>query len=291
MSNQVAIQNNKAKTVKTVETLMANNDVKTKFNEVLGKKAPGFIASVISASKNDLKDVEPSSILKSAMTAATLDLPIEQNLGFAYIVPYNKKINGKWIKQAQFQMGTRGYIQLAIRTGQYEILHATEVYEGEIKKIDRLTGEVIFNEDYIDTDNKEIVGYLAHFRLINGFKKTVYMTKEEMEKHAKKYSKSYNNKNPEIVKSSIWTTDFNSMALKTVMKRLLSKYGILSIEMQKAILSDQAIIDENDNLIYADNPTSIEHEINEKANQKIIDAIDAEAVEVEGEVIEEAPPF
>ena len=271
--NQIAKQQKNQ--VKTVETLMSKSDVKSKFTDVLGKKAPGFIASIITASKNNLKDVEPGSILKSAMTAATLDLPIEQNLGFAYLVPYNNKVNGQWIKQAQFQLGYKGYIQLAIRSGQYKTINAIEVYEGEIKKINRLTGEIELNENESEIDRSKVIGYMAYFRLINGFEKSLYMSKEEVEAHAKKYSKVYASG-----KSCLWKTDFDAMAIKTVLKRLISKYGIMSIEMQKAVLSDQAIIDENDNLIYADNP---EHEMEEKANKKTIDmdeVIDAEVEEV-----------
>lgn len=272
--NQIAKQQKNQ--VKTVETLMSKSDVKSKFTDVLGKKAPGFIASIITASKNNLKDVEPGSILKSAMTAATLDLPIEQNLGFAYLVPYNNKVNGQWIKQAQFQLGYKGYIQLAIRSGQYKTINAIEVYEGEIKKINRLTGEIELNENESEIDRSKVIGYMAYFRLINGFEKSLYMSKEEVEAHAKKYSKVYASG-----KSCLWKTDFDAMAIKTVLKRLISKYGIMSIEMQKAVLSDQAIIDENDNLIYADNP---EHEMEEKANKKTIDM--DEVIEVE-EVVEE----
>jgi recombination protein RecT len=274
--NQIAKQQKNQ--VKTVETLMSKSDVKSKFTDVLGKKAPGFIASIITASKNNLKDVEPGSILKSAMTAATLDLPIEQNLGFAYLVPYNNKVNGQWIKQAQFQLGYKGYIQLAIRSGQYKTINAIEVYEGEIKKINRLTGEIELNENESEIDRSKVIGYMAYFRLINGFEKSLYMSKEEVEAHAKKYSKVYASG-----KSCLWKTDFDAMAIKTVLKRLISKYGIMSIEMQKAVLSDQAIIDENDNLIYADNP---EHEMEEKANKKTIDMDEVIDAEVE-EVVEE----
>jgi recombination protein RecT len=275
MANQITTQQNK---VKSVESLMATNEIKSKFNDVLGKKAAGFMASIITASKNNLKGVEPNSILKGAMTAATLDLPIEPNLGFAYLVPYNNKVNGQWVKQAQFQIGYKGCIQLAIRSGQYKTINAIEVYEGEIKKINRLTGEIELNEDENEINRKKVVGYMAYFRLINGFEKSLYMSKEEVEAHAKKYSKVYASG-----KSCLWKTDFDAMAIKTVLKRLISKYGIMSIEMQKAVLSDQAIIDENDNLIYADNP---EHEIEEKANKKTIDMeeiIDAEVEEVVAE--------
>lgn len=274
--NQIAKQQKNQ--VNTVETLMSKSDVKSKFTDVLGKKAPGFIASIITASKNNLKDVEPGSILKSAMTAATLDLPIEQNLGFAYLVPYNNKVNGQWIKQAQFQLGYKGYIQLAIRSGQYKTINAIEVYEGEIKKINRLTGEIELNENESEIDRSKVIGYMAYFRLINGFEKSLYMSREEAEAHAKKYSKVYASG-----KSCLWKTDFDAMAIKTVLKRLISKYGIMSIEMQKAVLSDQAIIDENDNLIYADNP---EHEMEEKANKKTIDMDEVIDAEVE-EVVEE----
>lgn len=287
--NQIAKQQNNQ--VKTVETLIAKSDVKSKFTDVLGKKAPGFIASIITASKNNLKDVEPGSILKSAMTAATLDLPIEQNLGFAYLVPYNNKVNGQWIKQAQFQLGYKGYIQLAIRSGQYKTINAIEVYEGEIKKINRLTGEIELNENESEIDRNKVIGYMAYFRLINGFEKSLYMSKEEAEAHAKKYSKAYAKG-----KDCLWKSDFDAMGIKTILKRLISKYGIMSVEMQKAILTDQAIIDENDNLIYADNPSSINQEIEEKANKKTIDieeaeVIDAEVVEENQKQEEEPCPF
>lgn len=269
MSNQL-----QERRKETVSELITKDAVKVKFNEVLGKKAPGFIASVITASKNNLKDVEPNSILKAAMTAATLDLPVDPNLGFAYMVPYNAKVGSQWVKQAQFQMSAKGYIQLAIRTGQYEILNSSVVYKGEIKKIDRLTGEIIFNEDESEVDSNVVVGYLAHFRLINGFRKTVYMSKEQMEAHGKKYSKNYGNKN------SLWSTDFDSMALKTVMKRLLSKYGILSIEMQTAILNDQAVVDEEGNPRYAD---SAEQEIENNANKTTLDFVETDFTEVSAE--------
>lgn len=147
--------------------------------------------------------------------AASLDLPINQNLGFAYIIPYGN--------EAQFQMGYKGYIQLAMRTGQYQTINAAEVYEGEIVKQNRFTGEYEFGEKTSD----KIVGYIAYFKLVNGFEKYLYMSIEEMQAHAKKFSKNYKGGTDK------WgITDFHSMAIKTVLKRLISKYGILSIEMQ-----------------------------------------------------------
>jgi recombination protein RecT len=158
-----------------------------------------------------------------------MDLPIDKNLGFAYIVPYKG--------QPTFQMGYKGYIQLAMRTGQYKTINACEVYEGEIKSINRFTGEIEFNEG---RTSNTVVGYLAYFKLINGFEKYHYQTLEEIQRHAQKYSQGYG-------KSwSKWTTDFGPMALKTVLKQLLSKYGILSIDMQMGLQADQAHVRETE---------------------------------------------
>lgn len=239
MSNEIVKSNNTG--VASVKGLLSNINYKKRFEEILGKKAAGFMSSIINISNSyTLKEVEPKSIVSSAVVAATLDLPIDPNLGFAYIVPYNDKNKGKI---AQFQMGYKGFIQLAMRSGQYKTLNAIEVYEGDIKHINRLTGEIEFNED--NKTREKIIGYVAYFSLINGFEKSLYMTTDEMEKHAKKYSQTYKSNKDYVVRSSKWTTDFDSMALKTVIKLLLSKYGILSIEMQTAIQTDQSVINNN----------------------------------------------
>lgn len=279
MSNQVA-----KKEQLSVSALVSKEEVKKKFGDVLGKKANGFIASLITASKNDLKDVEPNSVLKSAMTAATLDLPIDKNLGFAYILPYSNRKTG--IKEAQFQLSYKGYIQLAIRSGQYKTINAIEIYENEIARTNRLTGEVEFNTNEDQINKEKVVGYMAYFKLINGFEKAIYMSKEEMESHAKRYSQSYSSKKDWVVKGSLWTTDFDAMALKTILKRLISKYGIMSIEMQTAVLNDQSTIDENNNPVYVDN--QIFEEIEENANKTTIDM--NEVVDTEfNEVTEDGP--
>ncbi len=269
MSNQVAKQQSI-----TVTSLISQEEVIKKFNDVLGKKANGFIASVITASKNDLKGVEPNSVLKAAMTAATLDLPIDKNLGFAYIIPYGN--------DASFQLSYKGYIQLAIRSGQYKTINAIEIYENEIKKINRLTGEIEFNENEEDINREKVVGYMAHFKLLNGFEKTIYMSKNEAEAHAKRYSQSYKSKYPSVVKKSLWTTDFDAMAIKTLLKRLISKYGIMSIDMQTAIIKDNNAEDVE---------KTVSNEIEGNANQTTLDfedAVETEFTEVE-EVIEDAP--
>lgn len=211
---------------------MLSNDIK--FEKMLGKKAAGFISSILNVvSNNDLlAKADPNSIIMSAAVAATLDLPIDPNLGFACIVPYGGK--------AQFQMMYKGFIQLAMRTGQYKTINACEIYEGELESYDRLTGMVKLNYDNKASD--KIIGYVAYFSLINGFEKMKYMTLEEVESHGKTYSKSFSSPNGR------WKKDFNAMALKTVLKLLLSKYGFLSIEMQKAVSLDQGIIKDSETL-------------------------------------------
>lgn len=212
-----AVQTAESQKAVTIQSLVSQDSVKARFEELLGKKAPGFISSLLAVVNNNklLARANPNTIVAAGAMAASLDLPINQNLGFAYIIPYGN--------EAQFQMGYKGYIQLAMRTGQYQTINAAEVYEGEIVKQNRFTGEYEFGEKTSD----KIVGYIAYFKLVNGFEKYLYMSIEEMQAHAKKFSKNYKGGTDK------WgITDFHSMAIKTVLKRLISKYGILSIEMQ-----------------------------------------------------------
>ena len=158
-------------TIPQLKSMLANDNVKARFKEILGKKAPGFISSIVAVANSNtlLQKAEPQSIMNAAVVAATLDLPINPNLGFAYVVPYGN--------QAQFQMGWRGFVQLAMRSGQYKTINVNEIYEGEIKKSNRFTGEYEFGERSSD----KIVGYMAYFSLINGFEKFLYMSKEDCE--------------------------------------------------------------------------------------------------------------
>nr|DAI45059.1 MAG TPA: RecT protein [Caudoviricetes sp.] len=214
---QGAVKTAESQKAVTIQGLVAQEDIKARFEELLGKKAPGFISSLLAVVNNNklLAKANPRTVIAAGAMAASLDLPINQNLGFAYIIPYKD--------EAQFQMGYKGYIQLAMRTGQYQTINAAEVYEGEILKQNRFTGEYEFGEKTSD----KIVGYIAYFKLVNGFEKYLYMSIEEMQAHAKKFSKNYKGGTDK------WgLTDFHSMAIKTVLKRLISKYGILSIEMQ-----------------------------------------------------------
>lgn len=284
MSNQIQTQKNNTK-VAGIKQLLDMDVYKKRINEIMGKKAAPFMASIVNVSNlPGLKEADPNSIISSAIVAATLDLPIDQNLGFAYIVPYNTKEGNSYVKKAQFQMGYRGYIQLAMRTGQYKTINAIEIYKGEIKRVNRLTGEIEFNEDEDLIDRDTVVGYMAYFKLLNGFEKTLYMTKEEMEKHAKKYSQSYSSQKKWVVDSSLWSTDFDGMAIKTVIKRLLSKYGILSVEMQNAITNDQAVMNNEGNPEYIDN--QVREEISQNANKKTIDIPREEVVNADFKEVE-----
>lgn len=230
--NQVAKVNHSAPTARSISEWLDSSNVRQKFLKVLDKEANGFISSLLSLVKADskLQHVNPKTVVAAAMTAATLKLPINPTLGLAYIVPYKG--------EATFQIGYKGLIQLAERTGQYRTINASVVYEGQIKEVDFITGEIERGERSGDL----IVGYVAYIEFLNGFKKTLYMSKEEMEQHARTYSQSYKGGY-----NSVWKTNFDSMAIKTVLKLLISKYGIMSIDMHSsdittAIESDQAVI-------------------------------------------------
>ena len=231
----------------TLQQLLERESIKRRFDELLDKSAPAFISSIISIfnSSKKLQDCSSYSIVSAAGIAAALKLPINPSLGFAYIVPYNG--------QAQFQMGYRGFIQLAMRSGQYRTLNAGAVCEGQIKEIDFLTGEIVKGEKISD----EVVGYVAYMELLNGFNKALYMTIAELTAHAEKFSQSYAYDLKTGRKSSVWTTNFNAMARKTVLKRLLSQYGVMSIDQQSlelatALQADQSVITE-DGFHYVDN--------------------------------------
>ena len=256
-------------TKQSATSLLQREDVKKKFSEILGAKSAGFITSVLSAvnSNHLLKKAVPESVYMSAMMAAALDLPVNPNLGFAYIIPYNNKQkdengNDTWVTSAQFQMGYRGFIQLAQRTGQYKTISAAPVYEGQLISEDPLKG---FEFDWKAKSSDKIIGYAGYFSLINGFEKTLYMTTKELQKHGAKYSKTYSQT------SSKWKTDFDSMALKTVIKLLLSKFAPLSVDspMAKAIVADQAIIKDVETMDVEYTDTSSEDVTETKSEEQI----------------------
>jgi recombination protein RecT len=237
---QVTTTQNKPATIKS---FFEKDSVKNRFKEMLGKRSNQFISSIIQITANNsyLSKADPISVYNSAMMAATLDLPINQNLGFAWVVPYKNKSG---VFEAQFQLGWRGIVQLALRTGQYKAINVIDVYENQFKSFNYLTEELDANFSVQGTG--KIVGYACYLEMISGFQKTTYWTVEQAQSHGRKYSKTFNN--------GPWKTDFDAMAKKTVLKNTISKWGILSIEMQTAIKVDQAILkdDEGNEVEYVD---------------------------------------
>lgn len=243
---------------KTVKSLFARDDVKNKFREMLGKRATSFMTSVlqIAAQNTLLAKADPVSIYQAAAVAATLDLPLNQNLGFAYIVPYNQSFKdekGNWQKKqvAQFQMGYKGFIQLAQRSGQFKSIYASAIYEGQLVAENPLEG---YQFDFTKKSDK-VIGYAAKFKLLNGFEATWYMTNQQLMAHGLKFSQTFKSTDKHVKDKSLWTTDFEGMATKTVIKLLLSKFAPLSVEMQRAVITDQAVVNDADteDVTYIDN--------------------------------------
>jgi recombination protein RecT len=226
-----------ATTQSTLTNFLQGDKIKTKFEELLGKRASSFLTSVLTVinSSDILKNATKESVYTSALMAATLDLPINANLGFAYIVPFNNRKKGT--QEAQFQIGYKGYIQLAQRSGQFKTIAATPIYEGQLLSSNPLEG---FEFDFERKSSDTVIGYAGKFKLLNGFEKTLYMTKEDLEKHGKQYSQTFKKG------FGLWKDNFEAMATKTVLKLLLSKYAPLSIDMQRAIISDSSVIRSDD---------------------------------------------
>ena len=276
MNNQLATQQQNP-----VQAFFFADNVQTELQKILGKNATSFTTSLVQIvqSNKALMSAGPDSVLGAAMTAAVLNLPINNNLGFAYIVPYQtnaldskgNKIalldeQGRQIKkdgynqyvketQAQFQIGYKGFIQLAQRTGQFRRINASAIYEGDSEQdvYERLTS-------FIPKSTKgKVIGYIAYFELLNGFQAHYSMSAEDMEKHAKKYSQTYKN---DKFGSSVWSKNFDEMAKKTVVKMLLSKQAPLSIDSQiaTAVQADQAVIVDGQ-YSYIDNDPSYEPQI------------------------------
>ncbi len=233
--------------VQKLKYVISTDSVQEQFKNALKDGAPLFIASLIDIYNNDkyLQKCAPQAVIMEALKAATLKLPINKNLGFAYIVPYGN--------EPQFQVGYKGYIQLAMRTGQYKFINADLVYDGELKKSDKLTGEIDLSGE---AKSDKVIGYFAYIETVNGFKKTLYWSTQKVTAHAKRYSKSYSKQ------TSAWQTNFDEMALKTLIRNLLSKYGIMSVEMMSAFSSDS-----DERTIEA----QVEDEIHDNANGQIID--------------------
>ena len=291
---------------------MSNDAVKNQINSVVGgKNGTRFISSIVSAVTTNpaLKECENPSILSAALLGESLKLSPSPQLGQFYLVPYVKKIKvldvetgrEEWgeIKQAQFQIGYKGYLQLAIRSGQYKKINVIAIKEGELIKFDPLNEEleVKLIEDEEERENAKTVGYYAMFEYLNGFRKAIYWSRDKMLKHADKYSQAFSkdgytkkvkgkdvkvvsfadyeqgkyNERDEWLYSSFWYKDFDEMAKKTMLRQLISKWGIMSIELQNAIESDMAVIHEDGTKEYVENEEDVieqEEEIKDPFAQK-----------------------
>ena len=252
----------KQKGVDLLKNMLNAESVQAQFKNALGKNSGTFVASVIDLYNGDksLQQCEPKAVVMEALKAAVLHLPINKALGYAFIIPFNNNRKVKYtdeqgyererwekVMEPTFQIGYKGLIQLAMRTGQYRTLNADAVYDGELRKVNKLTGEIAFDGE---RTSDKVIGYFCYFELLNGFSKTLYMTVEQMAAHAKRFSKGL--KKETTVESLIslaalpvsdsnavgWMGNFHGMAIKTVIRNLLSRYGYLSVEMQNAIADD-----------------------------------------------------
>lgn len=249
-------------------TAYLNQDaVKAQINSILGgKRGTAFISSIVSAVQATpaLQECTNPSILSAALLGESLNLSNSPSLGQFWIIPYNNKKKG--VKEAQFQLGANGFKQLAMRTGQYKDIDFIAIHEGEYKGRDKFTGKQVFEflEDDDERDSLPVIGYLAYFELLNGFRKSVYWTKNKMEAHADKYSMAFDLDTYRKIQegkipqkdmwkySSYWYSNFEGMAEKTLIKHLLSKWGILSTELITAIDADTAVIHEDGTKDYVD---------------------------------------
>lgn len=232
VNNQIA----KPKSPINVMSSIVNADATQQIiRNSLKENAGAFTASVLDLYNTDkyLQQCDPRQVMGECLKAVSLKLPISKQLGFAYVIAYKGV--------PQFQIGYKGMIQLCMRTGAYKYLNAGEVYEGELQRIDKLTGEVDLNGEKI---SDKVIGYFAYIETINGFKKALYWTKEKVTQHAARYSQSYKSG------SAIWKDNFNEMAVKTVLRNLLSHYGVMSIELEQALTAD------HDNVTMADQAIS-----------------------------------
>lgn len=304
MNNQIQQNQTGVATSGTVLSSMLNAEsVQAQFRNALGEHKDTFVASIIDLYNADksLATCKTADIVKECLKAATLKLPINKALGFAYVVVYNnsvKNADGSWSKvpTPTFILGYKGYIQMAMRTGQYRTINADVVYDGELVKGNKLTGEI-----RLDGEKKsdKVVGYFCHFELLNGFSKTLYVPVDEMAAYAKKYSPSVGRNTtvqqliekanaPMSDKKQVgWEGNFNDMAIKTVVRRLLSKYGYLSVEMQNAMAGE---------VVAEDQAMEARSTMAENVGAKVIDIDSVEVSEVEQsneqpEVDDDMPPM
>jgi len=270
--------NELAKKQTGIATFLTSDAAKNQIMNIVGEKAtPTFISSVVSAVQTNpaLQECTNKSILSAALLGESLKLPPSPQLGNMYLVPYKNK----GVNEAQFQLGYKGMIQLAIRSGQYRKIVASEIKEGELNGFNPITEEVSLSPimDMSKREKANTIGYYAMIELNNGFRKDMYWSKEKMESHAKKYSAGYRAKKG----YTFWEKDFDAMAKKTMLRQIISKFGVMSVEMQTAYQADMSVVREDGSYDYVDNTIDVQaevvEEINENANQE--EFIDMDVVE------------
>ena len=222
-----------------MNSMLDGEKLRGRFNELLGNRSAQFVSSLVSMvnASPELQQAfyeAPMTVIQAGLKAAAFDLPIDQNLGYAYIVPFkNSKKDGagNWVSkhEATFILGWKGMHQLALRTGAYKTINVVDIRDGELKSYNRLTEEadIDFIEDDDVRESKPIIGYLGYYRLVNGAEKTIYMTIKQIENHEKKFRKGQ-------FMGKGWRDDFDAMARKTVYRKLIGKWGVMSIQYQSA---------------------------------------------------------
>lgn len=302
MQSKVAKNQTKSTGIKGFNNLINSDLMRTKINQMVGATdSQEFITSITSAVNTNpaLAECDPQTIISAALLGQSLHLKPSPQLGYFYMVPFNNRKKGT--KEAQFQLGYKGLLQLAIRTSEYIDIDAIEIKEGEYKGRDKFTGRPKFEfvEDDDIRENLPVVGYMAYFEMKNGYIKRLYWSKTKMENHADTYSMAFDlekyhdlqeGKIPQSEQwkySSFWYKNFDEMAKKTMLRQLLSKHGLLSTEMQKAVESDQAVITKDLQPEYVDNENVIDNAAVEKEQTQSIEENSAPTVE---EVMNQAQP-
>ena len=257
MANEVAKKEN---TKVGFTSFMTSGVVQKKVNDILGdeKRGARFVSSIVSAvnANPTLKECDNASILSGALLGEALSLSPSPTLGRMYLVPFKDKTRGM---VAQFILGYKGYLELAMRSGQYRDINVMEIREGEYKGRNKDNGNPVFEfiSDDDEREKQEIIGYMASFTLVNGFTKTIYKTKKQMEEHALQYSQGYRADKKNGTAYTFWSKDFTSMSFKTLLRQLISRWGIMSIELQQAYDGDMAVINEDGTKNYVDNQEDV----------------------------------
>lgn len=257
---QNSLQKSKGNQRFGITAYLTQDAVKQQINNVIGgKDGQRFISAIVSAVNTNpaLQECTNQSILSGALLGESLKLSPSPQLGHYYLVPFNDKDKGK---VAQFQLGYKGYIQLAIRSGQYKKLNVMAIKEGELEYFDPLNADIKVNlmiDNWDAREEAQTIGYYAFFELVNGFRKAIYWSKAQMVAHALKYSPGYKKDLDKGWKYTFWSKDFDGMAYKTMLRQLISKWGVMSIELQNAFEADQAVINEDGSKDYVDVDDSI----------------------------------